>query len=57
MSDCLMSTASILLIGTHSQSIALTSAAPGSVAELSGFLLVLLTTALIVAAVERVRGR
>jgi hypothetical protein len=57
VSDCLMSTTSLLLIGTHGPSIAQASTPLGSVAELSGFLLVLLTTALIIAAMERVRGR
>jgi hypothetical protein len=52
-----MSTTSILLIGTHGQSIAQASAPAGGVAEMSGFLLVLLTTALIIAAVERVKRR
>jgi hypothetical protein len=44
-------------MGTHGPSIAQASAPLGSVTELSGFLLVLLTTALIIAAMERVRGR
>lgn len=57
MSDCLMSTTSILLVGTHGQSLAQAAAPMGSVAEMSGFLLILLTTALIIAAMERVRGR
>ncbi len=57
VSDCLMSMTSILLIGTHGPSVAQASAPAGSLAEMSGFLLVLLTTALIIAAMERVRGR
>ena len=48
-----MPSISLLLIGTHGHWVAQTPA-PGSVAELGGFLLVLLTTALIVAAVDRV---
>ncbi|HUH86414.1 MAG TPA: hypothetical protein VLX85_17535 [Stellaceae bacterium] len=52
-----MSTTSILLIGTHGQSLAQAATPLGSLAELSGFLLVLLTAALIIAAMERVKGR
>lgn len=50
-----MSWTSTLLISTHALA---TGPAPlGSVAEASGFLLVLLTTALIIAAMERVGRR
>jgi len=52
-----MSTTSILLISTHTPALAQASSALGSLADLSGFLLVLLTTALIIAAVERLKGR
>jgi len=52
-----MSTTAVLLIGSHTPALAQASSSLGSLADLSGFLLVLLTTALIITAVERLKGR
>jgi hypothetical protein len=47
----------MLVIGAHGHAVAQAPAPLGTVAEVSGFILVLLTTALIVAAVERASRR
>ena len=53
-----MKTTAILLLSSQGHFLPQTSLAPwDSLAQLSGFVLVLLTTALIIAGIERVRGR
>jgi hypothetical protein len=53
-----MKTAAILLLSSQAHFLPETSLAPwDSLAQLSGFLLVLLSTALIIAGIERLRGR